>query len=383
MALSLTDLQTPLTREEARDSLLVTLTDLGFPVEAWQEEGIARSLVEACAALIAQQSEAVATIASMVFLDTSEGTLLDALALSHYQLARQVGTRARISVSLGNGSATTYGPIIAGGIQLRALDGITFASVGSATLNANSTTVVQFDAEAPGSAGNIPEQTLTMVTPFAGVVATYADVLVSAGTDTESDEALRARCRTQWGTLRIEQATTGVENLARSASAAAALVAVNAAAPRGAGTLDVYLAAVDGAVGGSDVTAVQTALNSAFLGNYTGATVPAAVAIAATTTTFPLTATVYVRGVDTVATEGAAREAWREFVRTIPLGGFDLSPGPQNIVLRSQIADALGAVAGVVAVDVVVPAADTTLPALVKVSTPALADPTITVVLVQ
>lgn len=383
MTLSLSDIQTPLTREQARESLLATLTELGFPVAAWQEEGVARSLVEACAALIAQQSEVLSVIAQMAFLDTSSSTLLDALALSHYQLTRLAGARARLSVTLSNSSSTTYGPIAAGGIQLRALDGLTFASVASATMNANSATVVQFDAADIGSAGNIPAQTLTMVTPFAGVSAVYADVLVAAGADAETDAALRARCRAQWGTLRIERASLGVEALARNASAAVALTAVNARAPRGPGTLDVYLAGQDGAVGGADVTAVQTALDAAFFGNYPGATVPAALAIAATTQTLPVTATLYIQAADAAAVDAAARAAWVEFVRTIPLGGFDLSPGPTNIILRSQIADAFGSVAGVVAVDVTTPAADVTIPALVKVETPALADPALTVVLVQ
>lgn len=357
MPLSLTDLQTELTIDAVRAQLLTLLSEEGFPVEAWQETGNARILIEAYSALVVEQSKSIALLARMPFLETAEGQYLDSLVKSHYELARLAAIASTFDVVLDNTGLTTY-PITIGQIVLRSSSGATFSNTAAGTLIAGAETTLAFRADIPGASGNIPGQTLELVTPFAGVVATFSGAFTSLGSDAESDASLRARARTQWGALRIERASDGVLALARDAAPAVTQVVVDSDAPRGPGTVDVYLAG-DGATAGSgDVTAVQTALDAAFFGNVVGATDPLVKAIAAPTTTLAVTATCYVRGLEASSAQTDLETAVDEFIESIPIGGFDLSPGPTHIVQRGQLLNAMLDLDGVVSADVTAPAGD-------------------------
>jgi len=211
-------------------------------------------------------------------------------------------------------------------------------------------------ADVPGAAGNIPAQTLTPVTALAGVTAIFDGTFTSAGADAEGDPQFRERARTKWGTLRAEKISAGVLNLVRSAAPSVHGVSLDQENPRGPGTLDVYLAAENATAGVSDVAAVQTALDGALFG--TGTDEPAGLAIAAPTMNLNLQATVYVRGLTAEAALTALLEAYQAFLTTVPVGGFDLSPGPENVILPGQITDVLSSVAGVVSAAITSPTSD-------------------------
>lgn len=357
MPVSLADLQTPLTIDAVRAQLLTLLSEEGFPVEAWQETGNARILVEAYSALLVEQSKSIAELAKQPYLDTAEGQYLDSLVLSHYELARFAAIASVFAVSLQNQGSTTY-PLAIGGMVLRASNGQTFSNVATSTLTAGTTQNVQFRADVPGAAGNIPAQVLELVTPFAGVVATFLGAFVSLGSDAESDASLRARAKAQWALLRIERASDGVLALARGAAPAVTAVVTDSDAPRGPGTVDIYLAGENATAGSGDVTAVQTALDAAFFGNVAGATDPLVKAIAAPTVALAVTATCYVRGIDATTAQVDLETALTDFVDSIPIGGFDLSPGPTHIVQRGQLLNAMLDLDGVVSADVTTPSGD-------------------------
>lgn len=365
MAISLTDLQKPLTLDGVREHLLTLLSEQGFPVEAWQETGNARILVEAYSALLVEQSKSIALLARMPFLDTAEGQFLDAIVKSHYELTRAAAVAATFNVVLANGS-TSY-PFAVGGIVLQSSSGQTFSNTASGTIAANAETTVAFRADLPGAAGSIPAQELSLVTPYAGVTATFSGSFLGLGSDAESDASLRERAKTQWATLRIERADDGVLALARGAAPAVTQVAIDSDAPRGPGTVDVYLAGFAATAGSSDVTAVQTALDAAFFGNVVGATDPLVKAIAAPTTLLSITATCYVRGIDATTAQLDLETAIGEFIESVPIGGFDLSPGPTHIVQRGQILNALLDLEGVVSADVTTPSGDFTVAENTKV----------------
>lgn len=366
MPVSLTDLQTELTLDGVRSQLLTLLSEEGFPIEAWQETGNARILVEAYSALLVEQSRSIALLARMPFLDTAEGQFLDALVHSHYELTRFAAITTVLPVVLDNTGLTTY-PLAIGAMVLRAANGQTYSNIAAATLAAGIETTVSFRADLPGSAGNIPAQTLEQVTPFAGVVATFDGTLTSLGSDAESDASLRARAKAQWGTLRIERASDGVLALAHGAAPAVTQVVVDSDAPRGPGTVDVYLAGEGASAGSGDVTAVQAALDAAFFGNVVGATDPLVKAIAAPTVDLDVTATCYVRGIDASSAQTDLETALGAFIESVPIGGFDLSPGPTHIVQRGQLLNALLDLDGVVSADVTAPSGDLVVPENTKV----------------
>jgi uncharacterized phage protein gp47/JayE len=366
MPLSLSDLQTPLSPDSVRAVVEQILTCLQFPVTAWQAESNARAFVELASRLAAEQSKPVAQIAKMVHLDTAEEEFLDAKLKSDYDEERQAAVAASFNVSFVNSGLVTY-PVSAGQVVVRAKNGRTFSNVTTGgTLTAGLTTPLPVTAEVAGSAGNIPAQELELVTPFAGVRAFFDGVLLTAGSDQESDANARERARSKWATLRTEKISQGILNLVRTAAPALHGVSIDDNNPRGPGTLDVYLAADTATAGISDVNAVQLALNGALFG--TGTSEVAGLAIAAPTVLFPLAATVYTKGVNETDTLNALVAAWRAFLLTVPVGGFDLSPGPNHIIQVEQITTYLAkAVPGVVSITITTPSADFAVGAHAKV----------------
>lgn len=355
MALSLFDLQTPVSVESVRAYLEGLLVAEGFPVTAWQDEGAARAFLELQAQAGAQQSIPVAALAKMGFLSTSEADFLTALTKSNYDLTRAVAVATIMPVSLINSSATTYVKGV-GEVVLQARNGRNYFNQAAVNATAGATTIHTFSAELPGSASNVPAQDLTLVTPLAGVVARFLGSFTTSGADEEGDPQLRERASTQWAVLRVEKIEPGIVNLARTAAPSVFGVSVDDENPRGPGTLDVYLAASNATAGVSDVALVQTALNGALFG--TGTAEPAGLAIAAPTLVLDLAMTVYVRGITAEAATTALSAAWDAFLLTVPVGGFDLSPGPQNVILPDQITDAMAGLDGVIASSVTLPAAD-------------------------
>jgi len=366
MPLSLTDLQTELSPESVRTVVEEILTCLSFPVTAWQAESNARAFVELASRLASEQSKTVALMAKMVHLDTAEGEFLDAKMKSDYDEERQAAVPATFPVRFVNSGAASY-PVTTSQIVVRASNGRTFSNVTTGgTLTAGTTQIIPVTAEVAGSAGNIIAQELELVTPFAGVRAFFDGVLTNAGSDQESDANARERMKTKWATLRTEKISAGLLNLVRTAAPALHGISIDDDNPRGPGTVDVYLAADTATAGVSDVAAVQTALDGALFG--TGTAVVAGLAIAAPTVLFPLAATIYTRGVNEADTLNLLIAAWRAFLLTVPVGGFDLSPGPDHIVQNEQITTYLSkAVPGIVSITITTPSADTTIAAHTKV----------------
>jgi uncharacterized phage protein gp47/JayE len=286
----------------------------------------------------------------MAFLATSTGDFLDHLGVSHYDELRQQATRAVFDLSFINQGASTHGPLAAGAITVKASNGQTFLSTGIETITAGVTTVVEVQAEFAGSAGNIPPQTLELVTPLAGVVVTFAGSYTSAGADVESDPRYRDRASTKWGTLRIDRVAEGFRNLARNAAPAVVSVGIDDENPRGPGTADLYLAALNATAGGADVILVQAALDAAIFGNDPSGD-KLVLAIAAPTQTINVSGTIYYQGVNDTDLRNGLELAWRTFLNSVPLGGYDFSPGPSNIIMISQIDKVLKAVPGVLSIE--------------------------------
>lgn len=334
MALNLSELQEPVTKESVRDTILEMLECLGFPVDSWQDESAGRSFVETQAHLIACQSQTTAYLAKMAFLQTAEDSYLDALAVSHFDTNRNPAVYSVFDVQIVNSGVINHN-ITPGSLLLRSSSGYIFQSNETLTASGNSTNTVEFTAQLPGASGNVPAQTFELVTPLAGVTAVYDGGLVIAGADTESDTNLRTRCASKWGALRVEKIDTGLVSLAREASASVHGVSIDSDNPRGPGTVDVYLSSQNGSVGGADVALVQTALNGSLFG--TGTEEPAGLAIAAPTQVVNLQAVVYVKGVSADEVASRLTQVWRDFLLEIPVGGFDLRPGPTNVIQKDQI----------------------------------------------
>jgi uncharacterized phage protein gp47/JayE len=364
MSVSLSDLQTPVTKESVRDAIFELLTCLNFPVDSWEDEDAGRSFVETQAHLLSVQSQSVAQIALMAFLATATGEFLDALVESHFDLERNPAVAAVFDVDMVNEGATTHN-VTPGSVLLRASNGQIYQSNETITVSAGVTTAVEFVAQIAGADGNVPAQTLEFVTPLAGVTADYLGSITTAGASSESDTKLRERALSKWGALRVEKVDLGLVSLAREAAASVHGVSIDSDNPRGPGTVDVYLASENGTIGVSDLALVQAALDGALFG--TGTEEEAGLAVAAPLQVVNLAATVYVRGADPTDVSDRLDEAWDDFLVEVPLGGFDLSPGPTNVIQRTQIATQLIQLAyadttsPIVSLDVTTPTTDVTV----------------------
>lgn len=354
MPIPLSELQAPLTVDQARDAILAQLDAAGFPVTAWQDSGAARSFVEAQAAMAASASASIAAVAAQSFLSSAEDDYLTALASSHYDEARNPGVRAVLTMLLSNSSGSNI-TVAAEEIVLSAANGQTFVNVAGFTINNGiSDEAHDFRSEQADSDANIPAQELTLVTPFAGLTAEYAGTAVTIAADEESDASLRERCRTKWGTLRVTKIRDGLTNLARAAAPAVVSVGIDDQNPRGPGTVDVYLAGENATAGSGDVATVQAAIDQAFFGQTSGNDGPLIICYPAPTHLVDLVAAVYYSG-DSNTILAAAQSAFAALVASTPIGGFDFSPGPSNVILLAQILAALQAVPGVVSAQVTDP----------------------------
>lgn len=363
MPLLVKDFQTPIPLEDIRAFLLERLATANFPVEAWQEEGAARCIVEATSALGAELSRLIAEVGRQTYLDDASGRFLQKKTESEFDEPVFQATRTVMPVSFVNAGAGNP-VIVARQLTMRASNGEEFTNQVGFTATALSTTISSVEAKNPGSAGNVPAQTLELVTPVAGVTAQFLGTYTSVGSDEESDVRLKERARAKWGTLRVTKIRAGVENLVRNAAPAVFSVGIDDQNPRGPGTVDVYLAGENATAGGADVIAVQAALDEAFFGN--GTEDQQVQAFASPTLAVNLAVTVYYTGVDETELVEAMTQKWRDFLSLVPIGGYDLSPGPNHVLLQTQVSDELSDIPGIKAMVFTSPAASMSVPVNTK-----------------
>jgi hypothetical protein len=371
------------TAAAAKQTLLELLDDADFTATSWQPFSIAATMLEETALLWERFSELVVFHKTQALLETAEKEALTRLAASHYKVTRAASVTAQRTIVLA--CAATEGPheIALGSVVLSNGLGSTYRNVEDGTtvypvtLTSGGTLTLRFEAEVAGKDANVAEGVVTsLVTTLAGVTVT-SDVPFRLGVEEESDARLKERCSLRWALLtRFELIDEGIRALILDAVPGVAVVRVDSTNPRGAGTLDVYVAGADDTSPSEDVTAASDALEP-YLFNNTGTAEPTFEVSAAPTATLNLSGIVYYANTFAQADVRAAVEAALDaLLLTIPLGGFDFSPGPANAVPKNDVEaiiksavvnDQAGAVK---TVTLTTPATDFTVPAFAKVVAP-------------
>ena len=354
--LTLAQLRTPVTRDEARTLLISELSDLGFASTSWQSSSVQRTFLELGAWIYSTLTDVVATAVTVGFGELTEGAALTEFSESHYDNTRNAAVAAQQEIELTCSPVT--GPYAIAIGELVVSDGTeTFRNVTALNLASGATDTLICEAEAAGSDGNAALGTITtMVTPLAGVSCDNTALLV-LGEDSEDDDSLEARNRTKWATLSIETPNAGYEWIARDA-VTNCRVLVDDANPRGQGTVDVYIAADDGIASGPEVAAVQSALAARILGARSMGTtliITYAAAAAACNFTFDV---YYDAAYDPAVVKAAVDDALTAYIDEAPIGGYDYTPGPANVLAYNDIVTAIRTVDGVRAVVMTAPAAD-------------------------
>jgi uncharacterized phage protein gp47/JayE len=296
----LTDLVKVATKDEVLSTLIKLLKLGSFPITAWQPGTVMREFVEKVALLGADWSRMTSLLAKGGLLELAEREWLTMFARSAYGLVRNVAiyTVGTMTLTDTGGAPVSFSP---GDIIVVSNDGKRFVNTTGGTLNAASTLSLTFKAETAGASYNVSDATVsTFVTSFPGVAVSNPSIgtspwFTTSGTDEESDESLRERCRARWGAIGSGGNRDAYIYWARTASAQVTRVSVQEHYPTD-GKVGVFIAGASGPLPAT----VQATVNT-----YVQARKPLTTTVAVngvTAITVTLTGTITYRSTMTLAT---------------------------------------------------------------------------------
>lgn len=252
MAASLADLLAAVSKDDVLRAQLSLLASQNLPVTAWQPGGVARALVEVDAEILADLTRSIHLLATAGFLGTAQGPWLDLKGESDYDEPRKPASLAVGKIRLQD--AAGVGPVTVNAGQLIAVSagGLEYANTAGGTLPLNGTLDLAFAARGPGAAYNVPNNTITRLgTDLPGVAISNVPQgstgtwLTTSGTDAESDEQYRDRCRRKWAALGTGANADAYRYFALEADATLRKVQVAENSP-GGGQVTVYVASQAG-----------------------------------------------------------------------------------------------------------------------------------------
>ncbi len=359
--LSLFQIRRPLTEADALEYVSSFFNGLGFETTGWADGSIQKTFVRTLALVLADFSEVGAQLADFGFNDYAEGDVLDEYSWSRYRNRKRRATRTMGPMRLISVSSVPN-TILPGQLTAATDEGTQFRNTTGGTLPAGSLAApsaitIQWEARVAGASGNVADGTVTrLITPIAGVRVANdqgSPWYTTAGEDEEADEVTRQRNSTQWARLTVELIADSYRSIALEAGAKKVKIHDNN--PRGPGTLDVYCAGEIARLGSEDMERIQLAFSTRALqtdstwhedwplGNLSRVATRHTIQLP-----LDVDATVFFRsGSDPAVIEQRCRVALRDLLRRTPIGGWDYSPGPANILLREDVSDALKHVEGV------------------------------------
>lgn len=232
---------------------------VGLPVTSWQAGDPTRSLYHLLSKTLSVAEEIVYKYSAAGFLDYATGDWLTLLAKQVYYVERVEYTYASCLCTLTNSSGGVYvfdpGDITA----KNSASGKTYHNTTSGTLSGvGSTLSLQFEADEPGSgsssaAGEIDE----LITTFNGVSISNATNAI--GVDSESDAALRIRCRAKLGMLSPNGPKDAYNYIATST--VSTVTRAKTVGDSAYGMVNVYVASASGAVGQTELTTIENAIS--------------------------------------------------------------------------------------------------------------------------
>jgi len=268
-SLTVRQLRTPVTKDEALQILIDQLAALGFSSTSWQAGSVQRSMLETFAQVFADETEGVADITEAGFNETSSGGYLTLLSASHYDNDREEAgyTEGLIELVAAPGSGP-YSVIASQLVAVDSVNGFTYRNTGAFTIPAGGTVSATFKAETAGADRDVaPNTILELQTPLAGVtinnpIPSGATSWITVnGSDEETDDELRERNRAKWALLSPARPSLAYASLAREAAASVTRAFVDDQNPRGPGTVDVYIAGASGELSSAVVSTVQDYLD--------------------------------------------------------------------------------------------------------------------------
>lgn len=381
MSLSLEQLLTPVTKEQALQLQIDLLVSLGFTgAGSFQPGSWRRSIMEATAELHANVTQTIVVLAGSGFNDTAEGDGLTLLSKSHYDNERTDPVKT-IGVTVV-GDPEDQGPftILASELVVRdTINDFTYRNTGTINVAQGETGVAaEIVAEVGGSDRNVANNTITEVVEGPGGLTVNnpdpgsGSWITTSGADAEGDPALKTRNETKWSTLAKEGSPgNAYKNWALEADDSITRSQVDDQNPRGPGTVDQYVAGNAGPVGPTAVTAVQDYINGDTDGIGRRPVTVDYLTIDAIDLPVVVAGEIFILAAkNTPATQLAINEAVIALFKTIPVGGTKLAAPPATgFVLLGDIVTAIKQIDGVLNPALSSPAADVPVP-LGNVATP-------------
>jgi uncharacterized phage protein gp47/JayE len=358
-----------LTRGEVLATMVRLLKQLGFETTGWQVGTVQHSLLMAFSTVLSDHSEMGRAIAASMFSSLARGPMLTILSRERYDNSRKRAIKTAGPMTLTSTATVPY-TLTPGQLLVSDPYDVQFRNTTGGTIPAGGTLVLQFEARKAGSTGNVARETVKhMLTPVAGVsitnnVAPGTEWYTTTGVDEETDKNLRLRNATKWARLSLEMTADAYINVALGCGGVEK-VAVHDSHPRGPGTVDVYVSSSDHLLSATELAAVQAKFSQVQL--YTDAAWPrpatdtSKVAVKSPTTQlFSPAGIVYYSG-DLDTFRAALQRKLDAFIKAIPLGGYDISPGPAHTVMLSDLYAAIKAVPGCMGASLTSPVGNTTV----------------------
>lgn len=345
--LTLKQLTTPVTEDEALATSLQVLNELGFQATSWQSGAIQLILIRLFARVWAKLSTTVESIASGGFTSIAASGWLTLLARYVYGLERNPAqsTIGKIRLTSSAGAPThtfAVGDLIIADAATGATTYHSFTCTAGGTLNPGTYLDIEFKADTPGIESNIaPSTTLYLWTPLVGVTATNPPYgtsntwITTPGQAEEDDARLYARCLGRFEKLTYGNTDGAYRGWALDAVPEVTRVTMLSAP--GNGTVTLVGATSLGGLTLAQRTSIENHVNGVTDGIGRRPINDIFTAVSAVTVTTPaLVITAYVYPDQAAAVPGLITTALLSYFGSIPIGGTKLV-NAQGYVLFDEI----------------------------------------------
>lgn len=342
--LTLEQLTTPITQDDALETSLEVLSQLGFQATSWQSGSIQLTLLNLFCQTWSSLSTIISNIAAGGFTSLSSGNWLTLLAQYVYGITRLAASPTigqMLLTSSAGAPVTTFaaGDIIVADQPDGSSGANQYTCTVGGTIGPSSTLSISFQANVAGVAGNIaPDTTLYLWTPLVGITITNPALVPTSNTwvttpgqDPEADPRLIARCFGAWA--KLTYSNTDGAYVAWALDALPTLTRTQMLSAPGDGTVTLVGATALGAIDSGDITTIENYIYGVTDGVGRRPINDIFTAIGASTVTSPAIAlTIYcLSGVqDTI--ESTAIAALLTFIGQQPIGGVVLT-GTQGRIL--------------------------------------------------
>jgi phage-related baseplate assembly protein len=209
MALIITydKLKQVLTEEQGFNYIKQLAQTFKFPATSFLSGSIGYTLLKIQGAILAIISDSVSEISKQIYLDESSGSYLTLLADNFFDITRYGETQSVINVNIKTEGATPH-PYDAESVKI-SISGIEYYNSEAFSVEADGYVVVEFTSTEYGADTRVATNVMPIFTQNVIGNATFSlidnengyFIIISNGQNEETDDDLKIRCRSKWGTL--------------------------------------------------------------------------------------------------------------------------------------------------------------------------------------